>query len=596
MKEKISRQDKFIKHQTWADILFLGVLLLYPMRRVCFGVDLWDGGYNYANFRFSGPEFMDSMWYFATWISTQVGSLLMHLPFGSRMIGMNIYTGLTVSALAVLGYLFCRKQLRLPAIVSFLSQITACSLCLLPTAALYNYLTFLLLMCGILFLYLGSTGNRKWYLIAAGVCLGLNVGVRFSNLVQMGLILALWAYGFFERQSVREIAKKTGWCILGYLGGLLIFLLPIGILYGFSDYAAGIARLFSMTEIAEDYAPGGMLSGAVSVYLEPETRYWIKRFGMVLAAGTAVFLPLPGRFVRAKKAAGGILTAVLFVWLLKHRFVYPDFAMYDSIYAPCVMLLLLAMMVSVFFLINKKFSGKDKMLAVLELLIIFLTSLGGNNAVYYNINNMFLILPVLLYMLWIFWKESDWYFQTTLTVSVLTVLVCLVALRFGNTFSYEEATGGRSYAAEITEVPVLKGMYTSSEKAEELTKLYRFLEEKCLRSYRCVLYGEIPGISYYMDMPPALNVWGDLRSYVPSVMKADLEQAFETGSDGEEKLLVILERRCADYMEGFGEPAAAWDRTAIQKLEFLKDCLEDRGYVRIYESGKYVIYHPAADR
>lgn len=583
-KEKIERFDKYIS------VIFLILLILYPLGRIRFGVDLWDGGYNYANFRYPGTKYMDSMWYFATWIATEVGSLIMKLPFADTMLAMNLYTGLFVSLLATAGFLFCTKKLKLPSWLAFLGELTACGLCWLPTASLYNYLTFVFLMAGSILLYQGLVREKSRFLIAAGVFLGLNVGVRFSNLVQAGLILAVWSYGWLTKKSAKEILKQTLLCMAGYLGAIGAFLLLIGIKYGFGEYVDSIARLFAMTETAEDYAPVSMLTGVLSVYIE--AGYWIKRFAIALFAGTAICLAAPGKAVRVKKLLCTGVTLGLFGWLLTHKFYYPDFASYQAIYDPCVMLLLIAMAVSLLFLINRAVSNEDKLLAGMEILTILLTSLGGNNAVFYCINNMFLIMPIFIYMVWKLWKEhkSPALLSLKTAASALILLVCVLAFRFHGTFTYEEAAGARNQDTVITEIPVLKGILTSSEKAENLSELYEYLTEQELLSSTCILYGQIPGISYYCELAPAITVWSDLESYTFDVMSSDLQKLCERMDAGETEPLIILERQWAEYLEDGEEPGTYWGETTLRKAGLLREFIEDYGYQRTFGNDKYVIY------
>lgn len=66
---------------------------------------------------------------------------------------------------------------------------------------LYNYLTYLFLLLCILFLYVGLAEEKKGFLIAAGLVLGANVFVRFSNLPQAVLIVGVWAYGIICRKK-----------------------------------------------------------------------------------------------------------------------------------------------------------------------------------------------------------------------------------------------------------------------------------------------------------------------------------------------------------------------------------------------------------
>ena len=39
--------------------LFIVILSFYPLRHMGWGLDLWDTGYNYANFQYMGTEHKD---------------------------------------------------------------------------------------------------------------------------------------------------------------------------------------------------------------------------------------------------------------------------------------------------------------------------------------------------------------------------------------------------------------------------------------------------------------------------------------------------------------------------------------------------------
>ena len=129
------------KKRSYIDVCILIILILYPMRHVACGLDLWDTGYNYANFRYMGTEHMDSMWLFSTYICNVVGHFMTLLPYGHTLIGMNVYTGLILSIIACIAYLFCTGDLGIHKAVVFVGEICAISLCWCPTALLYNYLT-----------------------------------------------------------------------------------------------------------------------------------------------------------------------------------------------------------------------------------------------------------------------------------------------------------------------------------------------------------------------------------------------------------------------------------------------------------------------
>ncbi len=565
-------------------LLFLGALILYPLRAVNVGVDLWDAGYNYSNFRFPGTNYMDSMWYFATWIATLTGSLIMKLPGAGTMVGMNVYTGLFVSLLATAGFLFCQKTLKLPAWVGFLTELAAISLCWIPTASLYNYMTFLVFACGVILLYKGIIVENDKLLLAAGVLLGLNVGVRFSNLVQAALILGLWLYGGLRKRKFQQVFRQTLVCIAGYLLGLAIFLVPIILRYGISAYIESISRLFAMTETAQDYTPTSMLTGILDA--AAESSYWLKR--IILAAGVllAICIPFPGKGKKVKRAACTVIIAGTIFWLWKSRFFFPDFAAYTSVYRPCVAFVLAAMGVSLLVLLRKSTTPEDKLFACLEILILFLTSLGGNNAVFYCMNNLFLALPIFVYLVVREWKtyRKMELFGVSALASALAVLMMILAIPYGLQFHYEEAAGGRELNTAIAEVPVLKGMKTNPAKAEQLEKLFAYLQGS--GETDGILYGQIPGVAYYCELTPAMNIWSDLDSVSVEEMRRSLNEVKQRN----ELPIIIVETGWVNYLEREAEANPLWTVPMYEKARILWDFKAENGYKTVWESEKFTIY------
>lgn len=603
------KNRKFRRAIWWLSII---ALILYPLRHVGVGVDLWDGGYNYANFRYGSPECMDSKWFFATWLANTTGSILMKLPYGDTMLGMNVYTGLIVSVIATVSYFFCVKKLRIAAPVAFVGELAALTLCWVPTSALYNYLTYLFLLVGTCFLYHGLVSGRGCWLAAAGVLLGLNVGNRFSNLVHTGLILAVWAYGVWDRKKPARVLRETGICVLGYVAALGIFLLGISMRYGFDSYVESISRLFAATDQAQDYAPGYMLLAMVQTFFDDEITYWAKRFLLLFGCTILVCLPfgrirslavfrkgdseekapVPEVFVRIRQGICVIITAVFVLWLRQHNFSYPDYATYEAIYNPCVIMFGLLAILTLICVLEKKASKEVRLFTLLMLLTVFLTSLGGNNALYASINNTFLVLPGFLWLCFLFCRDHKellaFPMKCVLAVAVLFVLVPCVG--FGRTFVYEEATGGRGMDRQISGIPVLEGMRTEPEKAESLEGLYQYLAETGLLERECILYGYIPGVSYYMGMTPSINVWSDLQLYGQDVMKEDLKQVGSEIAEGGSYPVLILERGHAEYVLTRVDTGLFYDSFAEQKLLLLCDFIAQYEYEITYNNESFAVF------
>ena len=573
-------------------VISLVILFLYPLRHVHMGVDMWDGGYNYANFTYNSLEYMDSMWYFATWIANAVGSFLTLLPFGNTMLGMNVYTGMIISIIAVSTYIFCVRKLHIPAWITFAGEILAVSLCWAPSSALYTYLTYGFLLTGVMLLYQGLTTGQNRYLILAGVALGLNVGVRFSNLVQMSLILAVWYYAFIAKKKFSEVLRDTGFCILGYVGAFGLFLIVISVVYGFDNYIEGIVRLFAMTEHATDYSATSMLIGMVWAYYD--SSYWLKRFALAGAVALAICFALPRTWGHVKKAATWLITLVLMAWLLGKGYCTTDYATYNSFYYPCIICFIITLALSVLQLLDRNVKKEDKLQALFVLLMLSLTSLGGNNAIYSSINNLFLVLPCFFWLAYRFVKEREHIlFYPFKTVIIMSILLFMVqGFLFGKGFVYEQATGGRDFETEITQIPVLSGMHTGSKKVKELEQLYEFIQENNLQDRECILYGNIPGIAYYMELAPAINIWSDLRSYSAETMLGDLEEIkAEIRAEGDYPVVILNKKYLSYYTKG-NENCLPEEETAAQKLIILGEFMDEMGYDHTadYVGKSYVIF------
>lgn len=582
------RTKKYLKKCIW--FLSILILVLYPLRHVHMGVDLWDTGYNYANFRYMGTEYMDSMWLFATYLANVLGAIFIRLPFGNTVMGMNVYTGLVVSGIAVFGYIFCVKKLKMPAWIVFAGEMLAVSLCWAPTAMLYTYLTYGFFLVGTAFLYRGITEEKNSCLVIAGILLGLNVGVRFSNLVQAGLIVAVWGYGIFCKKKFSEVMKETGFCVLGYVGAFGLFLLFVSVRYGFGNYIEGIGRLFQMTEVATDYTAGAMLEGMVWAYFD--SAYWLKRFVLMAVCGVAIFLVLPRKWKPVKQVFSVGMVFALVWWLLQKGFCTKDYASYTSMNYPCVIVLVMTIGLVVFQLCIRKTSREEKLLAGLVLLTLLISPLGGNNAMYSSINNLFLVAPWFLFTVWKFCREmqQEYFFPVKCMLLVAVVFFVVQSAKFGTVFAYEEANGGRHMVDEVADVPALQGMFTRAEKAEWIEETYRFIQEQGLGDQECIFYGQIPGMAYYMELTPAMNTWGDLRSYSSKTMHKDLQEVEAEMQERGQRPLVMLEASHGLYQQGQMGAELFWDKTAEQKLKLLCDFMEKYDYELIFSNEKFAIY------
>lgn len=612
-------------------LLFPAILLLYPLLAVNQGLDVADSTYSLANFQYFGS--VQGTWMVATFLANVTGWIFTRLPFGGTLLGMYVYTSLVQSATAFMVYFGLRK--RMPAPFLFLGEFIALGLCWCPSTILYNYLTYLLMTAGLLFLYRGICERRPAFFVAAGICLGANVAVRMPNVVQAVFILAVW-YGIVvterPRPLMQRLAGTTGWCLLGYVIGFGVPFAVICVRYGAGAYPDMVRTMFAMTDQAADYKPTSMLTGMFADY--GRGLYWFLFAAVCMAAGWFLFTALKRAEAKKEDASGHVggwicagVYAALFLILLRFywgrgmfTFRYYEYD-YRSVYYPTVLFLLVTIYMCAYCLLGKEIGPEQKIFAALLLVEIFLTPLGSNNKLAPIINNLFLAVP---FTLWIAYhlcvsKTGSAHTEKTpgdqlagngndlfrdrkvvwiIPLVILTVFVLVQSAGFHAKFAFQDGIWGEPRDRKVELPEKAAGIYTNQENGALLEKLALFMQEERLNGREMIAYGELPGLHYLLDMPPALSTaWPDLDSYRMAEYRRDLAALAERIAAGEEPPVIVVSSPAAAYLSDDGE-AIAWfgvDMEAMagdEKLRILAEWINTFGYTERYGDARYVVYVP----
>lgn len=594
--------------------MFPAILLLYPLLVVNQGLDVADSTYSLANFQYFGS--MQGTWMVATFLANAAGWLFTRLPFGGTLLGMYVYTSLVQSATALMVYFGLRK--RMPAPLLFLGEFIALGLCWCPSTILYNYLTYLLMTAGLLFLYRGICERRPAFFVAAGICLGANVAVRMPNVVQAVFILAVW-YGIVVTERPRPLMKRlagtTGWCLFGYMIGFGVPFAVICVRYGAGAYPDMVRTMFAMTDQAADYKPTSMLTGMFADY--GRGLYWFLFAAVCMAAGWFLFTALKkaeakkedapchvGRWICVGVYAALFLILLRFYWgrgMFTFRYYEHD---YRSVYYPTVLFLLVTIFVCAYCLLGKRIGKEQKIFAALLLVQIFLTPLGSNNKLAPIINNLFLVAP---FTLWIAYhlcvsktggmhteKKAVW----SIPFVILTAFVLVQSVGFHANFAFQDGIWGEPRDTKVELPEKAAGIYTNRENGALLEELALFMQEEHLQGREMITYGELPGLHYLFDMPPALSTaWPDLDSYRMAEYRRDMAALAERIAAGETPPVVVVSSPVAAYLSDDGE-AIGWfgvDMEAMaadEKLRILAEWISTYGYTEQYGDARYVVYVP----
>ena len=592
----------WIKNFRCPDVIYVALLVAYAMRHVSWGLDLADTGYSYSNFQYMSFEHMDSMWIFATYLSNVVGNILTKLPFADTLIGMNVYTTMFIAGLATIGYVFCTRALKMPRWIAFIGGLLTLALSWCPSSVLYNYLTYVLVVLCVVFLYKGLTEYKKWWLFIAGVCLGANVLTRFSNLPQALLIVAVWAYGFMESKesaekgALKQTINRTLWCLGGYLSGLGTFLGYIHIRYGINEYIDGIIRLFAMTEVAEGYKPEGMITLVVQQFRDELP--WIMELATYVAIGVIIwgvleFAKRHIRFVRERVIIQRIINGIGIassIALVPHvvttlyygGFCELNFYRYEAIMGPAVVFIVLTIVIVCINLVRKNVSKQEKLAGLMVMLLLIVNSLGNSTGLFASFNNLCLAAPYTLWQCYRFVRNIKnnyaWPVKTVL-IAFLYVLFWQSWL-FGQYFFFTESTGATEVSTYVENNEVLKGVKMHPHKAEWLTSLSKYVNDNELEGREVILYGNIPALSYYVQMPPAFNSWPDLGSYNIKQMTKDMQELQEQIDNGEVVAPVVI---CeATISQNVNDP----------KWSMILDFMAANNYECTFYNGKLLLYEP----
>lgn len=561
--------DKFI---------FPAVLLLVTMVTVNQGVDVSDSTYSLGNYLFA--DRLEGMWVISTYLSNLFGSLIVNLPGGSTLLGANIYTRLVLATTVLAVYYLLKNETG--SFVSFLGGILAIDMCWIPTGILYNYLSYLFLTVGALLLYKAVKKDDKRLLFAAGLVLGINVFVRIPNITNMALILVLWVVALYEKRTFKAVAKDTGICVAGYAVGVLVPFIAIVIKYGFNGIVDMISGLSGITSTDETYTPLSMIFGTVRAYIRSSK--WFLIILLVVFGGIVMYRIMPGKMVPLKTvvylAVIGLM--VRFFWgrgMFSFRY-YED---YSSIYEWGMMGLFLSIAAAVYGLVMAGKESDDNRrkfvaLSVMSLVIIVIAPLGSNNYTYQNLNNLFIVLPVTFSLCLDAYKRvsrmEKLYFTAPMGIMLLALLVILVIQGggFNVKFVFRDGMRGEPRDTRIETVDTVKGMYTNSANAANLTGLYESVEK--VNPSELVLFGDCPGLTFILRRPSALfTSWTDLDSNPVNEVKKGLDAL--SGRDG---IAVIIRNTDSSFVN------------SAEKSELIQEFINENDYRECYQNGEYTVY------
>lgn len=569
------------------DIILCAMLVLLPFLHVNIGLSVADQGYNLINFE-SFPD-MNQTWMIATLVANLVGKLFTYLPFGHYMLGMNVYCTLLLSITVVLMYIVLKKDYNRYGV--FLGLIIAICLSWAPKVTLYQYLSYYLFSCGAVLLVQGLVKEKRVLLYLAGILLGVNLFVRFPNILQVALIVVVFVSAVIKRSKIKSLVLNVLICIAGWCTITVPVLLAIEVICGRGTYIGMVRSLFAMTESATSYTPLAMLRSVYAGYLE--NFKWFIWFVVTALVGAFVY-----GFLRKKwqKITCYVVLALGVLFILRVYWYWGvmniKYTTYQSVMVWGTCFLMLSILILLWALCSPKSSLLKRLYAVAGLVIVFITPLGSNNALFSNYNNLYFLAPVVLGSIMDLAlvrnvKEKEgrrkiWRFSVLpiAFVSGLLVLVVLFQTFMFHTFFVFGDVGITGEAKAV--VPGndrLAGIYTTEANAKQIGELTAFFDEFDLKDKACIVWSHSPILYYALELDCAIgHTWPMLDSYAYAEFVGDL-------ADNEEYPIVIYE---AQYYPDLLSDAEELD----DKTYWISELLDEGEYQEVFRNQYYVVCVP----
>ncbi len=571
MEEWIQSHKKLL---TWICAIILALL---PFLHVNSGVEFTDTGYSLGNYEHFAKA--EGTWALATFLSNVTGWLLTKLPFGHTMLGMQVYCNALLSFLLVFSFIKLKEYF--PARYVFIGEILAWALCWCPRVILYNYLTYLFLTLGSICLLKAVKSQKKKYFFLAGIILGINLFVRFSNLTQAALIVVVIYDAVLRKKKVKSALQCIGLCIGGYFTAVLAVLGGIALFYGRSEYFAMIQSLFAMKDTESTYSLASMVIAPMQAYWDQLKWLWV--FPVAIGVGTLIYKFCKKPIIMYMFSTAflvGLLAIILYYY--KIAVFWRNYNDYHCFRFWAVGFVVFGLGMAVYIILSRKTKQMEKLLASMVIVIIAITPLGSNNALYPVYNNLFIVAPFVFAegMKYIGKNKAEWLWPAKIGLTVMCFALMVQCLLFGWTFTFRDAGFTTGIDTTITQNRVLKGMRTTSERARQIEELSLYVYENDLCGREVLLYGEIPFAVYALEMPGALSSsWPDLDTVLSREgMQAEME-ALEN-----EPVIIIAADRYEDLLNN--------PDTDNEKALLISEYLQEHHYEETFRNDKFVVYLP----
>ena len=483
------------------EVLWLGALIFFwAMLRVWQGLDFNDMGYWLTGEISSCYTYPQAMGGGAaeSWLSYFIGHWF-GVALGGVVLSYKLGYVLVVTATTVMTYLMLIDVFGRSRILTALVFLSAAFVGRAQGNWVgYNNLTALFYLAGAALLYLGLVRDRKFLVAMAGAVLGINIFIRFPNLLAIALVSAIWLHAWVHEWSSRATLTWTAWFLAGYSLGIAM-IWGLIVLHGHEVlYFYGLGEIFGMATDAESHHSGVML---------------LKLFAIDQALAFACALPIVaiGLWVANWIARQRVSLVVISVWPLALLLFfilnsmsdgYSDFGKW-AVTGLCYIGLLTIGILE--FRKNRPLA----LMAFIAGLTLVLVPVGSANGIANSKFGMWIALPLVLMWLWrrnaIGIKGFNLHAGATRIFSVIVLLALLFQSVLGAwRFTSRDSTHRLEMTSSASS-PLLIGTFTTKERAKTVSELLDEMRLIVKPGDDLLAYNEIPTVNFLTATHPWLR-------------------------------------------------------------------------------------------
>lgn len=564
------------------------------------GLDFADEGFCLTNYQqiFNDPESVS--YGIGSWLTNIIGGLWI-LLFGDSLgvIGARFAGVLVVYLTIVFSYLLLkpyigRKYLLIGLL--FASLFTKWYYLLF-----YNSLTSLFFVASAFFLINGLKNNKHWQIIVSGLLLGLNIFIRFPNILGFSLVLSIFFYGYINKNKIRVQIIQTISFIFGYTIAILVTVLIMKVLGHYDLFVNGMKWIFT---VSKETTGHHNLKGLMTIYYME----YLKVIGF-----TAIAIPLviimPKVFMKLKNQylyKGSIIFLITFASLL---FMLALLRYYDIMRFLIVLIVGILYVILLAYIIKIEKSSSDfRLVCFITLLILFITPMGSTVGLRNAIYGMWIPIPIAsTYILRL--KKLGMQFETATDSSMnqfkfrlnqkevdLTkkiVIISLIVFSLLSSFIYTYRDSSNRFQMRYSvDNPRLRGILMTKERAKAIQELLDEMGRYVKENDYLLAYQEISMVYFLTRTKPYLyNSQPFLyRTY-------EFKNALDRATKERIYLPVIVREKINiwDFNWPKGSIPFTRDDRKAENSGIMEEFIERNGYLLVWENDSFEILIPPSE-